>query len=51
METLESQEEDSGPVPVTPNTEQDDQLSIITEEGTGDEQDPAEQDTLVFNAE
>ena len=51
METLESQGEDTSPVPVIPNTEQDDRLSIITEEDTEEEQDPSEQDVLLFDSQ
>ena len=51
VETLESKEDDTGSTPVIANTEQDDQLSTITEEDNEEEEDPAEQDTLVFDSE
>ena len=47
-EALESPEEDTGSVPINYDTEQDDCLPTIPEE---EEEDPVDQDTLVFEEE
>ena len=50
-ETLESLEEDTSSVPEYDNTQQDDGLSTISEEVLEEEEDPADEDTLLFDEE
>ena len=51
METPVSPEEDTSPIPAPYNTEQDYCLSTIPEEDREEEEDPADQDTLLFDEE
>ena len=50
-ETPESLEKDTGFIPENYNAQQDDHLSTISEESHKEEEDPADQDTLIYDEE